>query len=894
MIKPPIATTIASLLSVLVVTPISLVPVLAADRTESTVERELARRRDYLERGKSAIKSGERAMKDKDYEKAFAQFRLACDLIPNAPNTYKLYHEALKGFCDAGVALARQRIAEGRYADASNILQLIISDHYDPECREARITLKRLEEPDYFNKTLTPKFRANVEQVKAYFVDAKGFMDTGRYDLAYKRCEQVLGLDPYNIAARKMEEEINHKRELYAIEGYGHTRSQLMWQLEKGWDLPVRKFGETKTSIIDQGPTNGGLTQKLQRKLDSIIIPKLELREATIREAIEFLKSKSVALDTTETDPARRGVNIVLKLENSGGGDLGAPAGAPAAAPAPVIPGLEPLPGAPAAAAPGAAPAPGGGVSPTEARITVSLNNIPLGEALKYVTGLANLKFKVEQYAVSVVPIGTPTETLITKEWKVPPGFLSAPPTAGPDIDMSRPTAAGGRGGGAAPPADATKGGVSAITQRIEAKDYLTASGVTFPPGASAIFLPNSSKLIVKNTQENLDLIEAIVEAAIQNGPVQVEIESKFVEIQQTNTKELSFEWLLGQANVPGGHQVFFGGGTSGALTNTQLASSSGFIEPNGSPVGQNLVTGGNRSGGFAISQNAIDALLAGTTGGASMAPAVASLAGVFTDPQFQLVIRALNQKKGVDLLSAPRVTTKSGSRAVIEIIREFRYPTEFQPPQIPQTFGNTGAQTIAITPGVAPQSPSTFPVTPTTPTAFETRNTGVTLEVEPIVGPDGFTIDLNLVPQVVEFEGFINYGSPIQTTSTNALTGVQTVNVITPNVINQPIFSTRKVTTSVSVFDGQTVVLGGLIREDVQKTEDKIPGLGDVPLIGRLFRSQVEQHIKRNLVIFVSARLINPAGEAVHQDEQAEETVETLPIPEAPMPALELPLMPK
>ncbi len=66
------------------------------------------------------------------------------------------------------------------------------------------------------------------------------------------------------------------------------------------------------------------------------------------------------------------------------------------------------------------------------------------------------------------------------------------------------------------------------------------------------------------------------------------------------------------------------------------------------------------------------------------------------------------------------------------------------------------------------------------------------------------------------------------------------------------------------SVFDGQTVVLGGLIREDVQKIEDKVPLLGDIPLLGRLFRSSVDQHLKRNLVIFVSARLINPAGEPV------------------------------
>src|SRR6202011_684487 len=140
---------------------------------------------------------------------------------------------------------------------------------------------------------------------------------------------------------------------------------------------------------------------------------------------------------------------------------------------------------------------------------------------------------------------------------------------------------------------------------------------------------------------------------------------------------------------------------------------------------GQNPVTAGNRSGNLAISANAIDALLFPSAGGSAVAPGIFGLAGVFTNPQFQVVVRALNQKKGVDLLSAPKVTTKSGQRAVIEIVREFRYPTQFQPPQIPQTVGNTGISGSGGTTSV--------PITPTTPTAFETRNTGVTLEVEPV-----------------------------------------------------------------------------------------------------------------------------------------------------------------
>ena len=100
---------------------------------------------------------------------------------------------------------------------------------------------------------------------------------------------------------------------------------------------------------------------------------------------------------------------------------------------------------------------------------------------------------------------------------------------------------------------------------------------------------------------------------------------------------------------------------------------------------------------------------------------------------------------------------------------------------------------------------------------------------------------------------------------------------VLTPNVINQPIFSLRKVSTSVSVYDGSTVVLGGLVREDIQKVNDKVPVLGDVPLVGRLFRSKVDQNIKRNLIIFVTARLIDPSGQPILNTEEEEEVVQPL-----------------
>src|SRR5437879_6397007 len=403
--------------------------------------------------------------------------------------------------------------------------------------------------------------------------------------------------------------------------------------------------------------------------------------------------------------------------------------------------------------------------------------------------------------------------------------------------------------------------------------------GVIFPPGSSATFFPHSGALVVHNTADNLDMVDALVEQASASGVKQVEIEAKFIEITQTNLKELGFDWLLGPFQLGNHSGVFGSGGTSGSAANpvdfpfvNNTGAPVGATQP-GQPIGVNPVTAGNRSGTFGISANALDALLAGGTGGMSVAPGIFGLAGVFTNPQFQVVVRALNQKKGVDLLSAPKVTTKSGQRAIIEIVREFRYPTEFTAPQDP-SIGSTTTNINAVVPVV---------VTPTTPSKFDTRNTGVTLEVEPVVGADGATIDLNLVPQVVEFEGFINYGSPINAvgvSTTAALISTSVPVVLTENVINQPIFSTRKVTTSVQVADGQTVVLGGLMREDVQKVEDRTPLLGDLPLVGRLFRSNIDQHVKRNLIIFVTARKVTPLGQA---PEEQEEELQPPVLPEIP-----------
>ena len=881
-----------------------------AQNADNIADREVQRRQAAIPAGEAALARGKSAIKAKNYTVAYQEFKTAVAYLPDAVVSGKSHDDAAEGVCKSGTVLAEARIAQGDYAGAEAILNEILT-RYDPNCRKTQELFANLRKPGYFNKSVDAGFINKVEEVKRLLAEADGFYQSGQYDKAMKRYDQVLTLDPYNTAARRGQEKVDNTKYQYGEEAYNETRARQLWKVEEAWQQPVRKYGAVGPAADNKG--RGGEvrgTAQMTNKMNSIIIPHIEFRDTTIREAIEFLREQAA-----ENDPSGQGVNIVLRL---------VPLGQIAPPSAPVLPppgqtGAESPAGgappagasAPPAGAPGQARPPGPPVpipvsGPAGARITVTLDNIPLGEALRYVANQAGLKVKVEPYAVAVIPLTEQSNDLITKRYHVPPEFFGgpldvgyyigssvgggnvsgggqtgytgvseAPPVATNVLEkeaVSFQAASGvGYGAGAASQTNQLQGTATTrqtltndrqLVGRADAKTMLQSMGVSFPGGASATFWPHSGTLIVRNTQDNLDMVDALVDQANASAPKQVSIESKFVEINQNNAKELGFDWLLGPFSLNG--KVFGAGGTAG---NGVPVNQANFpFDANGVPIGQNPVTSGNRSGDFAISANALDALLVPGLGQvAGVAPSMFGLAGVFTNPQFQVVIRALNQKKGIDLLSAPSVTTKSGQRAIIEVIRELRYPRTYTAPQVPSISSTTGTTVI----GAAAAVPVV--VTPTTPQDWETRNTGVTLEVEPVVGGDATTIDLNLIPQVVEFEGFINYGSPINAVGVNTVAGISVSQPVqlTPNVINQPVFSTRKVTTSVSVYDGQTVVLGGLMREDVQKTEDKVPIIGDIPLVGRAFRTNTEQHTKKNLVIFVTAKIITPAGLPLNEEEE-------------------------
>ena len=195
-------------------------------------------------------------------------------------------------------------------------------------------------------------------------------------------------------------------------------------------------------------------------------------------------------------------------------------------------------------------------------------------------------------------------------------------------------------------------------------------------------------------------------------------------------------------------------------------------------------------------------------------------------------------------------MVTKAGQEAVIKVVTEYIYPTTYTVTSGQSSGGSTlgggnGVSTPAVEPG-----------------GFQTREVGVILQVVPEVSAEGQMINLTMNPQVVSEPTWHDYGydSTVLMSNPNGAATVSTTHLPMP----QPFFQVRSVSTSVSIYNGATVVMGGMITEHRISSDDKVPILGDLPYFGQFFSSKAESTDKRNLLIFVTARLVDPAGRSV------------------------------
>jgi type II secretory pathway component GspD/PulD (secretin) len=234
------------------------------------------------------------------------------------------------------------------------------------------------------------------------------------------------------------------------------------------------------------------------------------------------------------------------------------------------------------------------------------------------------------------------------------------------------------------------------------------------------------------------------------------------------------------------------------------------------------------------------------------------------------MILHMLAQRSDTDLLSAPKVVTKSGQEATIKVVTIYRYPQDYDvtiSQNQTQSSVTGGGGDTKILPMVEPQN-------------FETQEVGVILTVTPELSSEGNFINLKLNPKVVSEPTWHDYGMKVPLSAVlgsaeaaiRATTSTDLEWFTVP--MEQPFFKERSIDTVVTLYNGATVVMGGMITEERKSMEDKIPFLGDIPFLGRFFRSRSEWSNKRNLLLFVSARLVGPDGRMIQNSSGTTTTV--------------------
>ena len=414
----------------------------------------------------------------------------------------------------------------------------------------------------------------------------------------------------------------------------------------------------------------------------------------------------------------------------------------------------------------------------------------------------------------------------------------------------------GGIGGGAGGGGGGGGSGIQFLTENdstaviaTAVRNYFISAGVNLSTNEGKVVIFNDRKgtLTIRATAQDLDLIEAAIQT-LNTSPPEINIKAKFVEITQNDSRALGFQWTLGNFNIGGGNAVVASGGTQPSLISSVVGGVTNYF-PGVNNLFANTITVPASSDG-SITSGLRNTFVGGSSTSTAI-PAIATVTGILTDPQFRATINALQQRDGTDVLTAPEVTTESGRQAQMQAVDIQQIVTSSG-----LGFGSTGGTTTGTGTVVAGAA------TPAFSPGTTTLSFGPTLDVIAYVSADEFSVQMTLIPSVTDFIGYDNPGNFVPTAS------IPSGGTIT-SVLPLPHFRLRQVVTSVTVWDAQTVVIGGLMSDSIANTKDEVPIIGDLPLIGRLFRSEASQKAKKNLMIFVTPTIINPDGTRYHSDDE-------------------------
>lgn len=451
-------------------------------------------------------------------------------------------------------------------------------------------------------------------------------------------------------------------------------------------------------------------------------------------------------------------------------------------------------------------------------RITIEGEGLELREVLRYASRNLGVEFRLGERVIWVTSATAGSPQLESRVYRLRQGIqMSATDWGEPPADVKK---------------NVNVNDIGMLTHKatVPSKEEtsierIVAAMVPEQAGSALHFDRGSHTLFVRNTRENLEQIESIVQA-LDTTPPQVLIEARFIEVIVDDLSELGVEWLLGSAwNVKSkGVEV---DGVMTDQTKIQVSEGSTRYAPYTSgPLGP--------QGAF------------GMVGSVATAAQGLNLTmdGVLTDPLFKAVLHALEISGKGRTLSMPRVTTMNNNPAKLRSGSDLRFFEEFQAQAFSLVDANNQKYTVtALIPSGRPSI----------------EELGITLLAVPSVGADRQKITLLLNPSISDLEGFVSYQddslTPVLPSGSAQIRQV---------VVKLPVFTRREVATKLTVQSGDTVVMGGLIDSIEQKTVHKIPILGDIPLVGALFRRTGVTEQRRNLLIFVTATVISDRGESL------------------------------
>jgi len=712
----------------------------------------------------------------------------------------------------------------------------------------------------------TPQKDPNGRDLKinVLMINGRQLYRDGEYQKALETFKDVIQLDPYNITARRYIKCSQESLNKITLDDFDIIRRERLQDVEKAWLLKPRQQKEIEAAQEEAGLA---ATDEIQKNIKQII-PSVQFVDAKLGDVFEHIFQIS--------NPK---VSIIWKQEMLN--DLAQ------------------------------------GKNDT---ITLKLTDVPLIDVIKYICNSKSLNYRVDEDAVVIS--GKDSIALRTKIFQL---SRSLDMIELPDVD-----------GGA--------------TKKVQ--ELFKRIGVSDVDGARVTYQTRNNKLIVVNTDANLNIIEQFLERYGET-PAQVQIEARFVTIQSDDMNELVFRhfltknyrWNRGKNGdkfnihapnkerevtpglryirsfvspnnpiasayeVPGisatgneydqylknsalrPQQVAFNDTTIADVNNlySSIEQQRGFVNTdrrtaqdnykaykNFLVAAQPIIAKGGPNAALYAQQlddmyfkyaNSMYGNLEKDAGGyklkneddVSQSGYLTQLAqlenlkeqyrnsryqdkvvndglgkvfdiqGVIGPAQWRSVIYALDNNEGIHTIFAPKVTVMNGQRAEIKDVIKIRYN---------KTIEEAEDQDIDVG--------DLYAVTydyAVTPKEWDTREYGTRLIVTPSVQSDDKTIELDVQPEVSDLLMFRQFVS-----SRN-------------NDYSLPQFSVQSVKTTVSINDGDTLVMGGLMRDELIKTNDKVPIIGDLPLIGRFFRSKSEVEKKSNLMIFVTAKIIDPSG---------------------------------